>query len=165
MNSFVRVVCAAVVTLSAACTADFATQPIGPGIPMVRLRAEPYSFAFYSGLDKQARLVVRDDATWQALWSQINFRSSPVAPRPAIDFSREMLVVVALGARGTGGYSILLEGAAEDGPDGTAIMVRSVSPGPNCVTTQAFTQPVDIARLPLRNGDVRFVEQTLVICQ
>jgi hypothetical protein len=129
---------------------------------MVRLRGDPYSFASSSGLDKPARIVVRDDVTWRALWSQIYLGSAPVPPLPAIDFSREMIVVVALGSRSTGGYGILLEDASADAKDGTAIAVRSMSPGPGCGVTLAFTQPVDIARLPLRQGEVRFVERAQV---
>jgi PrcB C-terminal len=167
MNSFVRVAGFVVLTVSVACTSgEFLTQPVGPGIPMARLRAEPYSFAYSSGLDQRARLVVRDDATWRSLWSRIYMGSSPVPPPPAIDFSREMVVVVALGSRSTGGYGILLEDASEEGASGTAITLRSTSPGPNCIVTLAFTQPVDIARLPSRQGAVRFVERAQVLdCQ
>jgi hypothetical protein len=162
MKSFVGAAGIAVLTLGVACTsADITTQPIGPSIPMVRLRADPYSFTSSSGLDKPARIVVRDDATWRTLWSQINLGGAPV-PLPAIDFSREMIVVVALGSRSTGGYSILLEDASAGANDGTAITVRSMSPGPGCGVTLAFTQPVDIARLPLRQGEVRFVERAQV---
>jgi hypothetical protein len=163
MKSFVGAAGIAVLTLGVACSsADITTQPIGPNVPMVRLRADPYSFTFSSGLDKPARIVVRDNATWRTLWSQIYLGSAPVPPPPAIDFSREMIVVVALGSRSTGGYGILLEDASEDGAGGTAIAVRSMSPGPGCVVTLAFTQPVDIARLPLRQGEVRFVERAQV---
>ncbi|MEA2706153.1 MAG: hypothetical protein QOH22_941 [Gemmatimonadaceae bacterium] len=163
MNSFVGAASFAVLTMGVACTsADLTTQPIGPNVPMVRLRAEPYAFTSNSGFDKPERIVVRDAAVWRALWSQIYLRSAPVPAPPDIDFSREMVVVVALGSRSTGGYGILLEEASEDGPSGTAIAVRSTSPGSSCAVTLAFTQPVDVARLPLRQGDVRFVERAQV---
>jgi hypothetical protein len=164
MKSLVGAASFAVLAMGVACSsADITTQPTGPNIPMVRLRAEPYSFASNSGFDKPARTVVRDAAAWRALWSQIYVGSAPVPAPPAIDFSREMVVVVALGSRSTGGYGILLEDASEDGAGGTAITVRSISPGPGCGVTLAFTQPVDVARLPLRQGDVRFVERSQVI--
>jgi hypothetical protein len=129
---------------------------------LVRLRAEPYSFTFYSGFDKPTRLVVRDVVTWQTVWSQIYLRGSPVPPLPAIDFSREMVVVAALGSHSSGGYSILLDGASEAAADGVAVTVNSSSPGSNCIVTEAFTQPLDVARLPLRHGPVSFVEQSRV---
>ncbi|HEV7595217.1 MAG TPA: protease complex subunit PrcB family protein [Gemmatimonadaceae bacterium] len=163
MKSLVGAASFAVLTMGVACSnADITTQPTGPTIPMVRLRAEPYSFASVSGFDKPARIVVRDAAAWRALWSQIYVGRAPVPAPPAIDFSREMVVVVALGSRSTGGYGILLVDASEEAAGGAAITVRSSSPGSSCGVTLAFTQPVDVARLPLRQGSVRFVERSEV---
>jgi hypothetical protein len=159
MKSFVRIASIAIVTLSAGCGRSEITPPSGRSVPMIRLRAEPYAFTFNSGLDKPARIVVRDAATWQALWSQIYLRYSPLPSLPAVDFSAEMIVIAALGSHSTGGYDILLAGASESAGSGTVFTVSSVFPGPRCITTQAFTQPVDIARVPLRSGDVSFVEQ------
>jgi hypothetical protein len=161
MNGFLRVVIIAAIAANAGCAASDFTQPPGPAVTIVRLRAEPYSFTYVSGFDQPARLVVRDAATWQAVWNQVFLRELPVPPLPAIDFSREMIVVAALGSRSTGGYSVLLDGAAE-AADGTAIAVNSISPGARCVVTTAFSQPVDIARLPLRQGAVSFVERSHV---
>lgn len=162
MTRFVRIVSVCVVTLTAGCGGSELTQPPGASLPIVRLRSEPYSFAFYSGLDKPARLVVRDPVTWQAIWNQIYLRQSPVPPLPQIDFSRDMILVAALGSRGTGGFSILLGEASEAANDGVAVIVNSSSPGSNCVVTEAFTQPVDIARLPLHHGAVSFVDRSHV---
>ena len=152
---------AAIVAVIAGCGSPDVTQPVGPTVPLVRLRADPYSFSSYSGFEAPTRLVVRDAATWAAVWQQIYDRETPVPPLPAIDFSREMIVVAALGSRGTGGYSILLEGATETA-DGTAVTVKSTSPGSTCLVTEALTQPIDVARLPLRSGSVTFIEQTHV---
>jgi hypothetical protein len=146
---------------SACASSEQSTLPPGPNIPVVRLRAEPYSFEFYSGLNTPARLVVRDAAAWQSLWAQIYQRRFPVPPVPAIDFSREMLVVVALGSRSSGGYGILIDGASGEGANVT-IAVRSISPAPTCGVTGALTQPVDIARLPRKDGEVRFLERAEV---
>jgi len=162
MNSLAKAFGVAVVAVSVGCAGSDVTQPVGATIQLVRLRAEPYSFTFYSGFDKPTRLVVRDVVTWQAVWHQIYLRQSPVPPLPAIDFSREMVVVAALGSHSTGGYSILLAGATEAAADGIVVTVNSNSPGSNCFVTEAFTQPVDVARLPLHHGPVSFVEQSHV---
>jgi hypothetical protein len=162
MARFVRIAGVCVLTLGAACGGSDLTEAPGASLPIVRLRSEPYSFTFYSGLDRPARLVVRDAVTWRAVWNQIYLRQSPLPPLPAVDFSRDMIVVVALGSRSTGGYSILVGGASEAANNGVAVTVDSSSPGSNCVVTEAFTQPVDIARVPLRDGTVRFVERSHV---
>jgi hypothetical protein len=166
MNRFVGMVGIVFAGLGAGCSSSEMSPPVGPplgpSVPMVRLRSEPYSFTYYSGLDTPARLVLRDAGSWQEVWSQIYSRQSPAPPLPAVDFSHEMIVVVALGSHGTGGYQILLTNASEVGNNGTAITVSSTSPGPSCIVTEAFTQPVDIARVPVRDGAVTFVEQSHV---
>jgi hypothetical protein len=163
MNSFVRcgTVVLAVVLGLGACS-DSASPPGEPGasIPVVRLRSDPYPFAFYSGLDKPDRIVIRDPVTWQIVWKNVWFRDSEVPPLPAVDFSNEMIVVAALGARSSGGYGILIDGANEVANGGVNVTIRSTSPL-NCLVTEAFTQPVDIARLPIR-GRVEFTERAEV---
>lgn len=161
MKNFVRTVGVALVILNFACGSPQVTQPPGTSIPLIRLRSEPYSFTFASGFDQPARLVIRDALTWQEVWNRIYLRESPIPPLPEIDFSREMIVVAAMGSHGTGGYGILLTGASESAA-GIEVAVHSTSPGPNCFTTQAFTQPVDVGRIPLRQGAVHFVERSEV---
>jgi PrcB C-terminal len=164
MNSFVRwsSVAFAVVLGAAACS-DGTAPPGEPGanIPVVRLRSDPYPFAFYSGLDKSDRMVIRDPVTWQIVWKKVWFGNSEVPPLPAVDFSHEMILVAALGARSTGGYGILIDGANEVANGGIKVSIRSFSPG-NCIVTEAFTQPVDIARLPMRSGTVQYTERSEV---
>ena len=163
MNSFVRwsTVALAVMMGLGACS-DSTSPPGKPGanIPVVRLRSEPYPFAFYSGLDKPDRIVIRDPVTWQMVWKRVWLGDSEVPPLPAVDFSSEMILVAALGARSTGGYGILIDGANEVGIGGVNVTIRSTSPL-NCLVTEAFTQPVDIARLPIR-GRVEFTERSEV---
>ena len=163
MNSFVRcsTVALAVMLGLGACS-DSVSPPGEPGtnIPVLRLRSEPYPFAFYSGLDKPDRIVIRDPVTWQMVWKKVWFGDSEVPPLPAVDFSSEMILVAALGARSTGGYGILIDGANEVGIGGVNVTIRSTSPL-NCLVTEAFTQPVDIARLPTR-GRVEFTERSEV---
>ena len=158
MIRFVVTSCAAIAMLAACATStEMSSPPPGTPVPVVRLRAQPYSFTSSSGFDQPARLVVRDEATWQAVWAQVFARQRPVPSIPTVDFSREMIVVVAQGTHSTGGYGILIDGASESDA-GLSIAVRSVRPGAKCVVTEAFTQPVDIARVPLRGGAVKFVE-------
>lgn len=164
MNRVVRCCSVALaVVLGAWACSDAASPPGEPGanVPVVRLRSEPYSFAFYSGLDKPDRIVIRDQVTWQIVWKDVWRGFSEVPPLPDVDFSRQMILVAALGAHSTGGYGIMIDGANEGANGGISVTIRSISPL-NCLVTEAFTQPVDIARLPLRSGRVEFTEQSEV---
>jgi hypothetical protein len=162
MNKSVKLYTVALTVLCACSKSEVTATLTGEPIQITRLRSEPYSFTFVSGMDRPARLVIRDANSWQAIWTQINLGSSPLSPPPSIDFSREMVVVAALGAHSAGGYSILVDGASVVDSTGTAVAIRSVSPGPDCIVTDAFTQPVDIARMQVRSGPVTFVERSEV---
>jgi hypothetical protein len=140
-----------------------AETPAGSAVPLTRLRAEPYSYDYASGLRDSARLVVRDSAAWRALWGRLHASRGGIPALPPVDFAREMLVVAALGARGTGGYTILVDSAFAAADGGAVIAVRTLSPGPRCGVTGAVTHPVDIARLARRDGPVAFRERALVV--
>ena len=133
-------------------------RPVQEGaLPLTRLRAEPYALTFSSGMTDSARIVVRDAETWRQVWSRIWRNHSPGHALPAIDFSREMVVVAALSGRPTGGYNILVESAYQRA-DHVEVVIRKTSPGRNCGTTQALTEPVDAARIPATTQPVRFRE-------
>jgi len=139
----------------------------GPHAPVTvtRLRAEPFSFMYVSQLRQPERLVIRDQVAWVNAWASLWPFGAPIAAPPNVDFDHEMIVLAALGERPTGGYSILVDSAGTNA-DGVTVWVGTSTPGTHCVTTQAFTQPVDIARLPRIDAPVRFVGTSKVVdCQ
>lgn len=141
------------------------SSPSSPGVdvPVIRLRSEPYSFAFTSGLHESVRLVVRDSETWRSIWNQLYDRRSTVPALPDIDFSKEMIVVAALGERGSGGYSVVFGSASENGAGGIDVVVRSISPGRYCALPALLTQPVDLARISNKYASIRFIERNEVV--
>jgi len=149
----------AMTLLLVACSGSVSEPPSGTRIPLTRLRAEPYSFAYYTGIKQSERLVVRDEATWQSVWTSI---SGSVTPPPTVDFTKEMLIVAALGSRSTGGYSIVVDSALMTSKE-LIVWVGTSSPGPKCLTTQAFTSPVDIARIQRIEAPVSFVDVATVV--
>ena len=158
------ILAAAMMLLSAGCAnVELSTSPRdGDALPFVRLRAEPYSYSYYSGFANPARIIVRDAAQWGLVWAQINAGVTPLPARPDIDFSREMVLVAAMGGRNSGGFGILIDDATAFDTDGVAFALRLIEPGSHCVVTAALTSPVDVARLPRRDGIVTFTEQLQV---
>jgi hypothetical protein len=132
----------------------------GDVLPVTRLHAEPYSFAYYSGMTDSVRLAVRDPGQWQQVWSAIEHGSSPATAAPQVDFAREMVLVAALGTRNSGGFSIYVDSAYQRS-DHVEVVVRKVSPGKQCGVTGALTQPVDLARIPATSLPVRFRERSV----
>ncbi len=133
-----------------------ANPPAVASLTLTRLRTDSIAFALYSGVNARENLVVRDAAAWSALWQNIHATTDPTPPLPDVDFSQEMIVAAALGTRNSGGYNVLLAGAIEDS-EGVQITVLETSPGADCFTTQALTQPIDLGRMERRDGSVHFV--------
>lgn len=99
----------------------------------------------HTGVAEARRLVIRDANAWAEFWSELG-----VGDRPAVDFTRDLVVAVAAGQRPTGGHEIAVDQVTQNGPVLT-ISVLETRPGPNCMTTAALTQPVDVVVVPAVN--------------
>ena len=74
------------------------------------------------------------------LWNQAYGSRLTPPPLPDIDFRRESVVAMFLGTQPTGGYGIgVREVTLEDNE--VYVTVDINEPGPNSITTQAFTNP------------------------
>jgi hypothetical protein len=92
----------------------------------------------HTGISEARRLVIRDANAWAEFWSELG-----VGDRPAVDFSRDLVIAVAAGQRPTGGHEIAVSKVSQT--DGELrVEVVETTPGPNCMTTSALTQPVDV---------------------
>jgi hypothetical protein len=151
----------AITLLLLACSGSI-SQSAGTRLPLTRLSTGPSSLIYYSGIVQRERLVVRDDATWQTVWTSIWRGTTPTPALPNVDFANEMVIVAALGSRSTGGYSIVVDSAVMSS-NGLTAWVGTSSPGPGCITTQAFTSPVDIARVQRFDAQVSFVDVPRVV--
>lgn len=98
--------------------------------------------------------VVRDRAAWEAMWQQLH-NGLAADPLPAVDFTRDMVVLVAVGQRSTGGTSVRVDGVAA-AAGGAVVRYTVTEPGAGCMSTQVITAPVDVVRVPRAAGAVRF---------
>jgi len=108
--------------------------------------------------------VLRDQTTWQTLWAQMNANDSPPRPLPPVDFSKDMVVVAAVGAQATGGSRVSVDSASES-LGVVTVEVTVITPGPHCGLPTVITSPVAAATLPMRTGPVTFhVNRRTVDC-
>lgn len=77
-------------------------------------------------------------------WTRLSRRLAPhersQPPVPALDWSTEMWVFVAVGTRGSGGYQVLIE-AISVVQGRIRVHAWEIRPGPGCVTTRNVTYP------------------------
>ena len=103
----------------------------------------------------ETTLTIRDQPSWQELWSQMTRNTSPAPPVPTVDFAKDMVLLAATGTRPTGGYAIAITDGTQSS-SGITVNVTIRSPGASCIVTQALTSPVDIATTPRSEGNVAF---------
>ncbi len=106
------------------------------------------------------RDIVRDSARWSKAWAQVQRGNLTVEPLPAVDFSRDMVLIAALGSVGSGGYDVAVDSVAATRSE-YLIFVRTTDPG-NCPVTGLLTRPVDMVRVTRTGLPVRFIEQAVV---
>jgi hypothetical protein len=126
----------------------------GQPIAVTHLTSLSFSSGVFAGETTQ---VIHDQASWQSLWSQMTQTFLPPPVLPAVDFTKNVVLVAAAGTRSTGGYSVAITGATESSSGVVTVNVLMTSPGSSCVVTQAVTSPVDTATIPIPNGTVGFV--------
>ncbi len=114
------------------------------GAPMIQIRR--IGQWTHTGIHERRRLVIRDANTWAAFWAELG-----VGDRPAVDFTRDLVVAVAAGQRSSGGHEVAVDQVTQSNGQLT-IEVVETSPGPNCITTSALTQPVDVVVIPRVNA-------------
>jgi protease stability complex PrcB-like protein len=95
-----------------------------------------------SGIRGSRRLVIRDPDTWSRFWSELG-----AGVQPQVDWSRNLVIAVASGERSSGGHDIALQKVSRSEGE-LRIEVLETSPGPECATTSALSQPVDVVMVP-----------------
>lgn len=117
--------------------------------------------SYMSGARSPRRQVIRSDAELAEAWSEITATSYPPEPHPEVDFTTTQVLIVAMGERLTGGYSIDVTDVAREG-DTLYAVVEELSPGLSCGVYMAVTQPVLMVGVPLVGSAVTFVEEASV---
>jgi hypothetical protein len=148
----------ATAALAAACAAGGSTDG-GQGLAFETILDEAYS-----GLSEPLREVVRDEEAWARLWERVYAGVTPRPPRPAVDFSRHMLIAVATGTRPTGGFDVAVRAVAVRDAV-LEVEVVSTCPGTGARVSMALTQPVEVVRLDKVAQTATFRETRAASCR
>ena len=104
-----------------------------------------------SGVEEPRQVVVRTADEWKALWKE----HAPDRPRPAVDFTKSMVLGVFLGSRNTAGYRVTVTAIERQGAT-LAVTYREERPGARDILAQVITFPHHLVRVERIAGEVRF---------
>jgi hypothetical protein len=105
----------------------------------------------HSNMDDAAQIVAKTAQEWEQVWQ----KHTPDRPRPAVDFSKEMVIGIFLGSRPTAGYTLEIVSATQS--DGTLVVrYRESAPARDAMTAQVLTSPYHLVAVPFFPGGVKF---------
>ena len=114
---------------------------------------ELHSTSDYADLIERKNLAVyRDQSTYEQALADI----TTDVPH-TVDFDGSVVVLVSMGERSSGGYSINVTSATET-DDYVTLEISSTLPGGNCAVDQALTQPFSIVKVD-STKEILFTEQ------
>jgi PrcB C-terminal len=104
-----------------------------------------------SNIDLAKQVVLRTDAEWNALWTT----HGGDRKKPAVDFSRDMVVGVFMGSRPSAGYTISIVSTFQK--DGQMLVrYEEKAPAKGTLAAQILTAPYHLVALPKMAGTVKF---------
>jgi len=103
----------------------------------------PIEKGLNSEMDDGRQAVVRADAEWTRVWT----RHAGERTKPAVDFSKDIVVALFLGSRPTAGFTVEIVGVREEGAT-LVVSYRETRPTPGSVAAQILTSPFHIVAVP-----------------
>lgn len=138
----------------------------GPARPLrfggTREVGSPYFYSFPT--DKAFTLVIRNRDEFSSFWKRLTApvpKGDWLPEPPEIDFSKEIMVVSAMGTRPSSGYGTMIDGACE--VDGQIEVFISNLETPCGAALTVLTAPADAVRIPRTDLPVVFRE-TQITC-
>ena len=108
-----------------------------------------------------ARAVSHADL-WADFWAAITANQPDPPTLPQVDFEHETVVVLILGERTTGGYSVGIAAVVERRLEVEVVVLVS-RPPPGAMVTQALTTPYYVAAIPIVARDIVFTGDSLEV--
>jgi protease stability complex PrcB-like protein len=114
---------------------------------------------FSSGITEPTQVAIRTRDEWAAFWRRHTRSRVDPPSAPPVDFSREMVVGIFMGERGTGGYEVEITKVERD-ESHLRVSYRATSPDPGAILIQALTQPYHVIKLPRDDRRVIFSRES-----
>lgn len=108
-----------------------------------------YTSSQCGGLDQPEVVWIADAGTWRQRYAQMMSLQITPPLLPVVDFSRDGVLLIAMGQQTTGGYGLSLSGTTATVQDGVLTMrVEWREPRPGYAQTQVMTSPCLVVKLP-----------------
>lgn len=140
-------------------------NPLIPATESVDMAFETIVKGQISAEKENKNYIIEDKNEWQKIWDKIYANTVPKPLLPEIDFSGSEVVAVFQGEKPSGGYNIEITKASENNLN-TFIFVKEASPGEDCLTSAAITNPYHIIGFKKADKKIVFkVSKEVIKCE
>lgn len=134
--------------ITAACRSTSTCGPNG-GLPFrTLLRGDQ------TGIGVECVRVVRTADEWNGLWREHTTRVLPRPEPPAVDWKKDMVVLVAIGSRPSAGYGVEIDKLALDGQT-LRVEAHETKPPEGLLVPMIVTSPYHLVTTPRHEGPVQ----------
>lgn len=107
----------------------------------------------HGGYDQPQILVIREPMALRDIYGKINMTRKPGFPYPEVDFEKEMIIVLCMGEKTTGGHSIDID-SIDERSDTLIVRVRETEP--EGMAAAVMSQPFSLIKLPATKKKIVF---------
>lgn len=109
----------------------------------------------YSDYSEEGAVLIDNKSDYETLTRQVS-----AGRFPEVDFDINLVIAVFLGEKPTGGYSISVESILNEG-ELTTVNIDKVTPGRNCIVTEAIVMPYHIIQFERVEGQIEFISNNV----
>ncbi|MBK7875088.1 MAG: protease complex subunit PrcB family protein [Planctomycetes bacterium] len=113
------------------------------------------AYGYHTGIRAPTQKVIRTAEDWYRLWIDHHSNVVPVPLPPKVDFTREMVLCVAVGQRPTGGYGVRITRTYLEGGR-LHVEAHETRPPQGAIVPMVLSQPYEMVRVPRFDGEVVF---------
>lgn len=117
------------------------------------------------GFKEETTQVITTQDAFAKVWKQAFANYMRKEEMPEVDFNKNTIILVALGEKTSGGYTIKTTNTTVTN-NSTIVNVISTSPGKGCMTTEAITYPYQIVQIDKFDNPIKFnITEKVIDCE
>lgn len=116
--------------------------------------------AHYSG-DGEVHKVINSKAFFEVEWKQVHKNRNPLPEMPEVDFRERTVLLVMLGQKPSGGYTIDDLKLFTDN-ESMLLTYNEKEPGSNCGTIAVLTRPYKFISIPAQDKEIKIIKEGVV---
>lgn len=107
------------------------------------------------GFKEKSNQIISDQKEFSKIWDQafVNYMNKESAPE--VDFTKNIVLLIALGEKTSGGHTIKVNSIVESN-ENTIVNILETCPGKGCMTTESITYSYQIVQIEKPNKPIQF---------